>query len=49
MAQRSEPFQQERCGRESYLLCTTGGKASCCKEGVDRQGLLIRVVEKAGW
>ena len=34
MVQRSDPFQKERCGRESCLVCTTGGKGSCGKEGV---------------
>ena len=34
MVQRSDPFQQERCGHESCLVCTTGGKVSCGKEDV---------------
>ena len=34
MVQRSDPLQQERCGQESCLMCTTGGKGSCGKEGI---------------
>ena len=31
MVQRSD---QERCGRESRPMCTTGGKGSCGKKGI---------------
>ena len=34
MLQRLDPFQKERCGRESCLVCTTGGKGSCGEEGI---------------
>ena len=32
--QRSDPFQQKSCGRESLLVCATGGKGSFGKEGI---------------
>ena len=31
MVQRSDPFQKERCGRESCLMCRAGGKGTCAK------------------
>ena len=34
MVQRSDPFQRERCGHESCVVCAIGGKGSRGKEGV---------------
>ena len=34
MIQRSDPFQIEKCDRQSCMVCQTSGKGSCDKEGV---------------
>ena len=35
MLQRSDPFKERRCGRESCFVCTTEGKGSCDKNGIN--------------
>ena len=35
MLQRSDPFKERRCGRESCFVCTTEGKESCDKNGIN--------------
>ena len=34
MLQRSNPFRPEKCDRPSCLVCGTGGKGACDKEGI---------------
>lgn len=34
MMQKSDPFRREKCDRQSCLVCSTGGKGACDKEGV---------------
>ena len=33
--QRSNPFRSASCGRDNCLICETGGRGSCLKEGVN--------------
>ena len=33
--QRSDPFKATTCDRQSCLVCETGGKGSCSKDGVN--------------
>ena len=35
MLQRSNPFKKATCGRESCLICETGGRGSCSKDGIN--------------
>ena len=35
MLQRSDPFKAAVCDREACLVCQTGGRGSCSKEGVN--------------
>ena len=46
MIQRSDPFQPERCDRESCLVCDAGGKGSCDKEGVTYAITCVDCAEK---